>query len=325
MSYAVTYRCNLKCRMCNIWKKDRGQNELTPSDVDAFFAKAAGFSWVGITGGEPFLRDDLGEIIAVIMKRSASLNAIHFATNAQLPERIFAAVKRIRNGRRPPKIVFTISIDGPSALHDRIRGTAGAWRSAVETFRGLKREKGVKAQIGYTISKDNLGAFEETFAAVKAVHPALSFDDINVNVFQRSSFYYENTDMAALPAPELKDQIQRILDADKDPLSINNFLRRTYLRLYSRFQSTGQCPVKCQALSSTCFMDPAGDLYPCAVYKKKLINIKEMTRDFKALWNSPEARRLAYECSRGLCPSCWSPCDAFSAIGGALLQAVSAR
>ena len=66
-SFAVTYRCNMRCAMCNIWKKPPGGEELTAEEIAKFFRRAGKFSWVGITGGEPFLRDDLPGVIDAIV------------------------------------------------------------------------------------------------------------------------------------------------------------------------------------------------------------------------------------------------------------------
>jgi MoaA/NifB/PqqE/SkfB family radical SAM enzyme len=63
----TTYRCNAACRMCNIWKfPTRAGREITPEVL----AKLPALRFCNITGGEPFLRDDLPEIIAVLKKRA---------------------------------------------------------------------------------------------------------------------------------------------------------------------------------------------------------------------------------------------------------------
>jgi radical SAM protein with 4Fe4S-binding SPASM domain len=317
LSFAVTYRCNLSCSMCRIWAKPP-LPELTLPEIRRFFSAATGPSWVGITGGEPFLRDDLPGVVEAVLDGCRGLRALHFATNGTLRERIRPVVELIR--RRAPEVetVFTVSIDGPPDLHDRIRGRAGVWEAAVETFTMLKRMPGVKAQVGFTLSRDNVGRFRETFAALKMAWPALVFDDINVNVFQRSGFYYDNLDLPAPDTELLLDEVRGILAMDQEGWSVNNFLRRSYLSRVPEFLSTRRCPLPCQALSSTCFLDPYGDLYPCAVFQKRLVNVRDMTGDLAALWRSEPAQALARECRDLRCPSCWSPCDAFSAIGGSL-------
>lgn len=320
ISYALTYRCNLRCRMCNIWRKDIRDGELSIAEVEDFFRKANRFSWLGFTGGEPFLRPDLPEITDIAMERCRALDAIHFATNAQLKDDIIGIVERIRSKNRGIRTVFTVSIDGPPDLHDRIRGEQGVWKKAVGTFLQLKKMQSVKAQIGFTLSSQNIGSFEDTLTALKDVYSPLRFDDITVNIFQRSSFYYENQDMPALDPDKVKAEIVKIQKMDRDRFSVNNFLRRRYLDLYIKYLDIKKCPLECRALSSMCFLDPYGNLFPCAVHEKKLVNIRDMNGGLETLWDSNHAKSLSHECSHNLCPGCWSPCDAYSTIAGSLLR-----
>ena len=51
---AVTYRCNAKCHMCNIWQDPTNpKDEITLDDIKKI---PNGLSFANITGGEPFLR-----------------------------------------------------------------------------------------------------------------------------------------------------------------------------------------------------------------------------------------------------------------------------
>jgi molybdenum cofactor biosynthesis enzyme MoaA len=62
--------------MCNIWKKTPQTDELTIRQIDTFFSKARQLSWVGITGGEPFLRGDLPEVAEIIIGHCHNLSAL---------------------------------------------------------------------------------------------------------------------------------------------------------------------------------------------------------------------------------------------------------
>ena len=54
----------------------------------------------------------------------------------------------------------------------------------------LKKHPSVKTQIGFTLSHNNIGHFEKMFAALKSAVSGLVFDDITVNIFQRSGFLF---------------------------------------------------------------------------------------------------------------------------------------
>ena len=80
---AVTYRCNSRCAMCDIWKKG-SIDEVEPS---IYYHLPTGLREINLTGGEPFLRDDLETIVAVILERVPQARII-ISSNGLLSERI---------------------------------------------------------------------------------------------------------------------------------------------------------------------------------------------------------------------------------------------
>jgi sulfatase maturation enzyme AslB (radical SAM superfamily) len=304
--------------MCNIWRK-KLSGELNFEQIERFFKKSNRFSWVGLTGGEPFLRDDITEVARVILDNCRELTAIHLATNGTMTGRIEEFVEKVLGYKsKKVRLLFTLSIDGPPALHDQIRGIEGTWLKCITTFKKLRDIKSVQARLGITLSHDNFDRFHETFTSLKGAYHLLRFDDITINIFQKSSFYYSNDNMPELDYPGIIKAIDKILAIDKDSFSINNFLRRTYLKLYKKYVLDKKCPLRCQALSSTCVLDPQGDIYPCASYAQMVANIKEENYDLKKIWSYAHVRNLSIKCLKGICPSCWTPCDAYSAMAGSL-------
>lgn len=304
--------------MCNIWKRRDAATELTEEDADRFFQRAKHFSWVGLTGGEPFLRRDLEGIVDRIVARSKSLLAIHINTNGQDGDRVTGFAEWFQSRFRHVRLIVTVSVDGPPPVHDAIRGRDGAWARAAATFSDLKHIGGVKAQVGYTLTEHNLDGYDDAISALREVCPSLGDDDMNVNVFQQSPVYYDNAEMPPPDTRTLANAVERIRSSHAGGWSINNHLRTTYLRYYRRFAETGKSPLRCQAFSASCFLDPYGNLYPCIMYDRRFLDIRDMDANLETLWKTPEGRKIRGECARQECPSCWTPCDAFSAIVGSL-------
>ena len=69
LNFAITWRCNLKCKMCNIWMKE-SSNELKLDEIEEFVEKSPYFSWVSLTGGEPFIRMDFVDIVKAFKRHS---------------------------------------------------------------------------------------------------------------------------------------------------------------------------------------------------------------------------------------------------------------
>lgn len=306
--------------MCNIWRKEQA-SELNLEQIESFFRKSNRFSWIGVTGGEPFLRQDLYDVVKIILTNCRELSVIHFATNGTLTNKILEVTENIiRYKSNNVRVLFTLSIDGPPHLHDEIRGIEGAWLKCIDTFKELRKIKHIQARIGITLSHFNFDKFPIIFKSLKVEYPLLRFDDITINVFHRSSFYYCNDNMMELDYQKFVSHIDAILRIDRERFTINNFLRRRYLKLYKNYTQNKKCPLRCQALSSSCVLDPQGDIYPCGIYEIKVANIIEEDYDLEKIWSYPHTKELSRKCSKGICPSCWSPCDAYSAIVGSLFR-----
>jgi len=128
----LTWRCNLRCVMCNYWRQER-EDVLTLPRLRALADELAdlGCGKVHLSGGEVLLRDDLEEIIACFVARGMRVN---LTTNATLltKERAFSLIETGVRG-------VSVSIDSPDPhIHDRIRGK-GAWKRAVKGLSYLRR------------------------------------------------------------------------------------------------------------------------------------------------------------------------------------------
>ncbi len=160
----LTERCDCRCEVCWIWKKPKGP-EPTPADVARFLRGAPSIRWLNLTGGEVFLRDDVEAVAEAALAAQPRLAILDFPTTGQRTERIVPAVARIaRLGI--PRFFVTVSVEGPPALHDRLRGRAGAFDRMIETYGALRRLRGVGAFLGLTLSDRNADAVDATLDAL---------------------------------------------------------------------------------------------------------------------------------------------------------------
>lgn len=320
LTFALTSKCNYRCQTCNIWQKPP-QDELSASEIENLFKKTPNFSWIDLTGGEVFLRRDFVDIVEIILANSPHLLLLHFPTNGYLTEPIVSAVRKIAQWK-PEKLILTISMDGDEAVNDRIRGIPGGWRHQIETFKRLREIPGVQTVLGMTVSALNAGQFETAFQAAKKEYPPLTYDDFHINIAHVSPHYYGNTatDLVSGSEQAMAETIESYLHSRTFPLGPISFLEKQYLRRVGKYLQTKKTPIHCQALSSSCFLDPTGGVYPCTMYDHLIGNIRDWDYDLPALWNSPEARRLQGEIWEFNCPQCWTPCEAYQSILGSLLR-----
>jgi len=140
---AVTYRCNCRCTMCYIWKHPSKTNsEIQPEDLLSLPEMVR----LNITGGEPFLRDDLNDILNIVKNKA---KRVVISSNGLLTEKTLSLMRNHKD------VGIRISVDGIEETHDRIRGVNGAFKKVIRTLKGLK-ELGIKdLGIAVTVSDQN--------------------------------------------------------------------------------------------------------------------------------------------------------------------------
>jgi MoaA/NifB/PqqE/SkfB family radical SAM enzyme len=143
----VTKRCNLRCKMCNVWETkcpeaDTGRMKQIIDRLDDM-----GIAILQITGGEPFLRSDFGELVRHATGRGL---IVVTSTNGTLPVSIYQKALDL------PLHEIGVSLHSHKAsTHDAINGMPGSWEKAVRTIRFFK-EHGISVYVVSVISPVNI-------------------------------------------------------------------------------------------------------------------------------------------------------------------------
>ena len=320
LTFCVTFWCNYRCQTCNIWKM-APRDELSLDEIRRFFARSSRFLWIDLTGGEVTLRKDFIDICHAVIDGCPNLLLLHFPTNGYLTDKVVAAAKAIttRPGRRPEKLIVTVSTDGDEATNDRIRGIEGGWRRQLETFKALRALPGVDVVLGMTLSAGNVDNYPAAFAAARREVPDLRHDEFHVNIVHESPHYLGNTDLdlgAKVDREKLAAAVEEYAHLRGRPHSPVGYLEHAYLSKVRRYLETGRTPMRCHALSASCFVDSWGNVFPCTIYDRKIGSLREVDYDLARLWNTPEADQLEREIFDYHCPQCWTPCEAYQSIMG---------
>jgi len=317
LTFALTYKCNLKCKICFIWKRKQTK-ELSIDEIEMFFKKSNRFSWLDLTGGEIFLREDLLDILEIIFKYCHFLSILHFPTNGQLTEKIVGIVKKICRLKGSRILVITISMDGPEEINDEIRGGKGTWMNSLNSFIELKK-LGLKfVYLGYTLSKYNSGSLEDILLAVRKYYPHVDYNDLHINIAHISEHYFNNASLHLVPDDFSIKDIENFSKGRNG--IIKNFLEQRYFRLIPNYLSSRQILLKCQALASTCFIDPYGDIYPCTIYDRRISNIRDIDYDLYKFWKEDRVAIIRKEILDKKCKGCWTPCEAYPTILGSIFK-----
>jgi MoaA/NifB/PqqE/SkfB family radical SAM enzyme len=322
VTFVATYHCNFRCEMCNIWQK-KSVNEMTPSEVAEFFTKWSQFRWVHLTGGELFMRRDLPELVEAIQKSCRSLFLLNFPTTGWFGDKTVALVEATLK-RGVGRLMTTISIDGPKALHEEMRGLPGAWDRGIETFRrlrGIKRSN-YQAVVGMTLMEKNASRVEETVEAIRQVIPDFKCSELHLNIGHESGHYFDNL---GLPVRRHHAEIVKAVEDHRHHTGAKihpvKFLEDRYQALIAKYYETGRSPLPCTALSSSCFIDAYWNLFACSIWDEQVGNLRENGFDLRKLWESDRKRDLREDVVEERCSHCWTPCEAYPTILGNLGRA----
>lgn len=148
LTWEVTGRCNLKCRVCYNDFKNICRQEISGREVDDLMDQLAECRplFVSLTGGEPLIRHDIEYIVSGLSERGIET---HIATNGTIynEDLLFRLKEKGLAG-------IQVSVDGFSDAHDAIRG-GGVYKKAVKTLKFLI-DNGFYAKVGTIVTKLNL-------------------------------------------------------------------------------------------------------------------------------------------------------------------------
>lgn len=290
ISFAVTRKCNLKCKHCYSDALDEAApDELSAEEVKRVLDDIAGWGvrLLIFDGGEPLCRDDFIDIARYASSRG--LRVVIGSNGTLIDEEVAGRLKAAG------VMAVQISIDGANAqTHDAFRGREGAFE---EALRGAEacRKTGLLFQFGMTIRRGNLREIPEMLrmAVELGASAAEFFDLVRVPRVKR-----EIPDEALSPQ-ERREVMEWLAEAQRDcpiiirvpacpmyPLVLkekgvrpkhfpSELLRR--IPYYDRGCAAGMPNGYVQ-------ISPNGDVHPCMLLQIKLGNVRE--ESIRRIWES---------------------------------------
>lgn len=294
-TFSLTFGCNSRCQTCNIWKK-RSDKELTTKEWEKiFYALGNSPFWVTISGGEPFLRQDLVRICQSLY-RVCRPQIITIPTNGLLPETIFKKTKAIVQNSPQSQIVVNVSLDNVGEAHDRIRGVRGNFGKAMETFKHLRRIRSKNLVLGVhtVVSRENVKDFP---GICDFVLDQLKPDSYVTEIAEKR---VELGTLGKNITPPLKDYKKAVchLKHKTKTKNLKGFakfiqaFRSVYYDLTEEILEKKTQVIPCYAGILSAQIAPNGDVWQCCVRADVLGNLKKENFDFRKIWFSERAKRI---------------------------------
>ena len=282
----VTYRCNARCTMCSRYlQPSRPEEELTLDTI----RKLPRMYFTNITGGEPFIREDLPEIVRELYRKS---DRIVISTNGFFTDRIIALCREF------PNIGIRISIEGSEETNNAIRGLPDGYRRGVETLKQLKAMGMKDVGFGMTLQDRNADDLVPLFDLAEEM--GLEFATAAVH----NSFYFVRSDNRIDDRRRVAENLEGLINRLLKTKSPKKWFRAYFNHGLIHYIYGGKRLLPCDMSFDTFFIDPYGDVMPCNGTAEKLVMGNLNRQSWDDLWNSPQAdtvRRQVRRCDR----ICW--------------------
>lgn len=301
--FFVTARCNSRCKTCFYWKNSESdsKSELATGEYELISKKWKNLFHVSLTGGEPLLRNDLGEI-ATCFHNNSNTKSLGLTTNGLLPEKAGATVISILKTNPKIHLKLSVSIDAIGEKHDYIRGIKSNFEKAAETIniskQIAKEHKNFEVRVNLTYcsyNKDDIISIidylDDTFGVpvnigiVRGDARAAGSKEISPEGYRAATGYI----MSKYDERGNVSGLFRMLD---------NVIFRVYETTYQTLKEKRQV-INCVAGKNMLVIDEKGFVLPCemlaSVFPGKLFdfpNMRQYNYDINAALKSNEFKNI---------------------------------
>jgi radical SAM protein with 4Fe4S-binding SPASM domain len=275
--------------MCNIWRNPtKSDEEIKASDLKSL----PKLKFINLTGGEPFIRQDLDEIVEECYRHT---KRIVISTSGWFEERIIALAKKF------PNIGIRISIEGLSCKNDELRGQNGGFDKGLRTLLTL-REMGIKdIGFGCTVSNNN----SEDMLSLYKLSKSLGMEFATAAF--HNSYYFHKVDNVITNTDEVCRNFETLINEQLRENHPKSWFRAFFNMGLINYIEGNRRMLPCEAGTTNFFIDPFGEVYPCngleeKFWKESMGNIH--SADFMNIWESEQAEKVRAQVRN--CPkNCW--------------------
>jgi MoaA/NifB/PqqE/SkfB family radical SAM enzyme len=254
-----------------------------------------------LSGGEPFLRNDLPEIVELACKYLTP-RVIHSPTNAISTELVLKQTKKILEMMKKNNCdaVFTIkpSFDGIEEQHDEIRGIKGNFKKFMKTYKGLKEMQkeypNLDVGLGTVISMFNFKDIKKIVEYGKTLKPDSYINEIaeeRSELFTKGKSITPNWKQYKKAIDFFSKEVRKDMKKSKSLVRVIQSFRLVYYDLVVKTMKEKRQVIPCYGGIASVHINSYGDVWPCCIlgYEKSMGNLKDYGYDFKTVWHSKQA------------------------------------
>ncbi len=285
----TTYRCNAKCHMCNVWQHPtKITEEFRPDLLD----KLPSLDFANLTGGEPFLRQDLEEIVARVSRKA---RRVVISTNGYYTEKVLALAAK------HPGIGIRISLEGLPSANDDLRGLRDGFDHGLRTLLALQRQGLKDIGFGITVSDRNHRDMLELYQLAKRLKVEFATAAVH------NSYYFHKQDNRIAQVEEVAESFRELIRELIKTHRPKNWFRAYFNYGLIEYVRGKPRLLPCGAGRDMFFVTPGGKILPCngLAEDDDAHTFGDLhTQTFAEIWNSDKAREIRERVTR--CPrNCW--------------------
>jgi MoaA/NifB/PqqE/SkfB family radical SAM enzyme len=263
LHYECTFRCNMKCMFCNIWRKNMYEKEATTQEIKQRLYECwdLGCSISSFTGGEPLLRNDIGQLLEYSNKIGMFTGMV---TNAILLDKRLDEIAKYTDA-------LAVSFDvNDKQTFNRTRGVNAfdTVKKNIETA----RKAGVEMDLLSVITKETFEHIDDTIEFAKSLELPIHFSCVD-NVPRE---FVDVTDAQDMKIQENSAVLAKLREEKKQYKKIH------FESDYFKFQSQGgfNQVIRCSSASSTVALKPDGSVaLPCPFFTLAVIGKDQSLAD----------------------------------------------
>ena len=282
----VTYRCNARCTMCNRYKApSKPEEEISIETIK----KLPQMYFTNITGGEPFIRSDLKDIVRELYKKS---DRIVISTNGFFTDRIIDLCKEF------PNVGIRVSIEGLEDTNNAIRGLENGFNRGYTTLKKLVEMNHPDVGFGMTVQDANAKDLVPLYELSNEMNMEFATASLH------NSFYFVEAKNIIKDRPMVAQNFENLINELLKSNSPKKWFRAYFNHGLINYIYGQKRLLPCDMAFDTFFIDPYGDVMPCNGTKEKEVmgNLNEQSWD--ELWASEQADKVRAKV-RGCNRNCW--------------------
>lgn len=314
----VTDWCNARCSFCFNWqaiKKKPSQDLLSLSEYDRVAKSLGSLPTLIISGGEPFLRPDLPEIIQCFIKHCGTRH-VSIPTNGMIPA-LVSASEKIVSGNPSVLLRILVGVDGVGEDHDRLRGVKGGFArmdaNLEELLQLVKRHPNLTVcavTVFHSETSKNIrqiaewvhqrGFYEHKLQIIRGDYEDKSLAAFDFDVYKEALAYVDRLFRIRKRKNGTSSVYEQIFSA------INQHSRKLAARRWKEKKPI----ISCLAGRRILIIRENGDVFPCELLaNRRLGNLRELDFDWKKLLQSAELKATLAWIKDTKC-SCSTECNA---------------